>query len=235
MRTRTVGAIVTRDYRTAAVFERYGIDFCCGGDVALEEACRVAQVEPERVETDLARVAAAPPPPGDVDFTSWTLTRLVDHIRAVHHRYLRENTARIGAYGRKIAEVHGANHPELAEISSIYDEMAAALMTHLDDEEQVYFPAVKRAEASARAGRAVDAADAETLRKGVKELAAEHDEVGGALHRMRDLAMGYALPADACATYDLTFRSLRELEADVHKHVHLENNILLPRMAALAA
>lgn len=234
VREQTVGAIVTRDFRTAAVFESYGIDFCCGGDVALGDACRAARVEPERVEADLARVTAAPSTGRDHDFASWTLTRLIDHIKAIHHRYLRENTARTGAYARKIADVHGANHPELAEISALYDDTAAALMTHLDDEEQIYFPAVKRAEAAVRSGGAVDAADAATLRRGVEQLAAEHDEVGGALHRIRDLSMGYALPADACATYDLTFRSLQEFEADIHKHVHLENNILLPGMTALA-
>jgi regulator of cell morphogenesis and NO signaling len=233
IRTQAVGAIVTKDFRTAAVFERYGIDFCCGGDVALGEACRAARVDPARVEKDLASIAAAPPSARDADFASWTLTRLIDHIKAVHHRYLRENTARTGAYARKITEVHGAQHPELAEISATYDAMASALMAHLDDEEQVFFLAVKRAEASARAGEAVDPADAETLRTGAEQLAAEHDEVGGALHRIRDLSMGYALPADSCATYDLTYRNLEELEADIHKHVHLENNILLPRAAAL--
>lgn len=231
---RTVGGIVTRDFRTAAVFARYGIDFCCGGDVALAEACRAARVDPGRVEQDLARVATTPSTPHDHDFASWTLTRLIDHIKAIHHRYLRENAARTGAYARKITVVHGAQHPELATISATYDEMAAALMAHLDEEEQVFFPAVKRAEAAARAGAAVDPAVAEALLGGVERLAAEHDEVGGALHRIRDLSMGYALPGDACATYALAFRSLQELEADVHKHVHLENNILLPRTAELA-
>ena len=234
IREQTVGAIVTDDFRAAAVFERYGIDFCCGGNIALAEACHAARVDPARVEQDLARVAATARAPRDDDYASWTLTRLVDHIKAVHHRYLRENTARTGVYARKIAEVHGAHHPELGEISAIYDDMAAALMTHLDDEEQVFFPAVRRAEAAARAGEAVDPADAEALREGAKQLAAEHDEVGGALHRIRDLSMGYALPADSCATYALAFRSLQEFEADIHKHVHLENNILLPRMADLA-
>lgn len=234
LRTQTVGAIVTRDFRTAAVFEHYGIDFCCGGDVALGDACGAARVDPARVEDDLASVTAAPLTARDDDFASWTLARLMEHIQAVHHTYLRENTARIGAYAHKIAEVHGAHHPELTEISATYDDMAAALATHLDDEEQAFFPAVVRAEAAAGAGEAVDPADAEALRKGVEQLAAEHVEVGGALHRIRDLSMGYALPADACTTYELTFRSLQELEADIHKHVHLENNILLPGMAALA-
>lgn len=234
LRTLTVGAIVTRDFRTAAVFERYGIDFCCGGDVALDDACRAARVDAAQVENDLASVAATPPSARDDDFASWTLARLIEHIQAVHHTYLRENTARIGAYALKIAEVHGAHHPELAEISTVYDAMAAALVTHLDDEDKVFFPAVTRAEAAAGAGEAVDPADAEVLRRGVEQLAAEHVEVGGALHRIRDLSMGYALPADACTTYDLTYRNLQEFEADIHKHVHLENNILLPGMAALA-
>jgi len=205
LRTQTVGAIVTRDYRTAAVFERHGIDFCCGGDVALGDACVAARVDLEQVQKDLAHATATAPAAHDDDVTSWTLTQLIDHIDAAHHTYVREDAPRIGALARKI------------------------------EEERVFFPAVKRAEAATRAGEAVDPADADTLRTGVGQLAAEHDEVGGALHRIRDLAMGYALPPDACATYELTFRSLREFEADIHRHVHLENNVLLPGMAALIA
>ena len=230
----TVGDIVTGDFRTAAVFERHGIDFCCGGDVALGDACRAAHVDPARVEQDLARVAATPATPRDHDFASWTLTRLIDHVKAIHHGYVREHAPRTGAYARKITEVHGAQHPELAEVSATYDAMAAALLAHLDEEEQAFFPAVKHAEAATRAGETVDPAVAEALRRGVELLAAEHDEVGDALHRIRDLSMGYALPADACATYALTYQRLRELEADVHTHVHLENNILFPRTLALA-
>jgi len=234
LRTQTVGAIVTKDFRTAAVFERYGIDFCCGGDVALADACSAARVDPAQIESELSTVAAAPSTARDDGFASWTLAHLIEHIQAVHHTYVRDNTARIGAYARKIAEVHGAQHPELAEISAVHDDMAAALVMHLDDEDQAFFPAVLRAEAAAAAGEAVDPADAEALRRGVEQLAAEHVEVGGALHRIRDLSLGYALPADACTTYDLTFRNLQEFEADIHKHVHLENNILLPGMVALA-
>ena len=125
--------------------------------------------------------------------------------------------------------VHGDAHPELARIAAACDGMATELTAHLEREEEVVFPAIKRAEAAGRAGSAPEAGDAETIARGVEALAREHEEVGAALHGIRDLAMGYGLPADACATYVLTYQRLQAFEADLHKHVHLENNILFPR------
>ena len=168
----------------------------------------------------------------DTDYASWTLTRLIDHIRAIHHAYVRANTAQTAAYARKITAVHGDQHPELAQIADSFDQMAIELMAHLEDEEEVVFPAVKRAEAAGRAGSAPDAADAETVARGIEALVREHEQVGAALHHIRDLAMGYGLPPDACATYSLTYERLQAFEADLHKHVHLENNILFPQAGA---
>ena len=107
--------------------------------------------------------------------------------------------------------------------------MATELMAHLEEEEAVVFPAIKRAEAAGRAASAPEAADAETIARGVEVLVREHEQVGAALRDIRDLAMGFGLPADACATYVLTYQRLQAFEADLHKHVHLENNILFPR------
>jgi regulator of cell morphogenesis and NO signaling len=163
--------------------------------------------------------------------SDWTLTRLIDHIKAIHHGFARANAAQTGAYARKIAEVHGEQHPELARIAVAFDEMASELTAHLVHEEQVVFPAIKRAEAAGRTGSAPEAADAETIARGVEALAREHERFAAALSEIRDLAMGYGLPYDACATWSLTWERLRAFEADLHKHFHLENDVLFPRAA----
>jgi len=226
--TTKVGDIVAGDYRTAAVFEKHGIDFCCGGSVTLAAACAEKAIDPAALAREL-EAATNVPARRDQDYASWTLTRLIGHITAIHHAYVKANTARNAAYARKIAAVHGDAHPELARIVTLFDNMATALMVHLKREEEVVFPAIKRAEAAGRDGSAPEAGDVETIAHGVEALVREHDEVGAALHEIRDLAMGYGLPSDACATYVLTYQRLQAFEADLHKHVHLENNILFRR------
>jgi regulator of cell morphogenesis and NO signaling len=226
--TTQVGDIVAGDYRTAAVFEKHGIDFCCGGAVTLAAACVAHGVDPCVLLREL-EAATRTPARQAADYGNWTLTRLIDHVKAIHHAYVRANVAQTAAYARKIADVHGGQHPELAEIVAAFDQMATGLMAHLEQEEEVVFPAVKRAEAAGRNGSTPEAADAETIARGIEALVREHEQVGAALHHIRDLAMGYGLPPDACATYSLTYERLQAFEADLHKHVHLENNILFPR------
>ena len=228
--TTKVGEIVAADYRTAAVFEKHGIDFCCGGSVTLAAACAEKAIDPAALAREL-EAATSVPARRDQDYANWTLTRLIDHITAIHHAYVKANTAQNAAYVDKIAAVHGDAHPELAQVAAVFDEMAAELMAHLKREEEVVFPAIKRAEAAGRAGAPAEGEDAKTIAHDLAALVREHDEVGAALHEIRDLAMGYGLPSDACATYVLTYQRLQAFEADLHKHVHLENNILFPRAA----
>lgn len=229
----TVGDIVTADFRTAAVFERHGVDFCCGGATTLGEACAARRLDPAALARELA-AATNTPPTRDQDYASWSLTRLIDHIERAHHTYVRENMAQNAAYARKIADVHSDHHPELVGVAAAFGAVAAALDTHLEEEEQVVFPAIRRAEAAAEAGAAVAAEDAATVADGLASLTRDHEEVGAALHGIRDLAMGFALPPDACATYALTYQRLKAFEADIHKHVHLENNVLFPGAARFA-
>ncbi len=209
------------------------MDFCCGGATTLGAACAERRLDPAALARELEAVTSTPPA-RDQDFASWSLTHLTDYIERAHHTYVRENTARNAAYARKIADVHGDHHPELVSIAAAFDGIAAALTTHLKEEEQVVFPAIRRAEAAAEAGLPVTTEDAATIADGLASLARDHDEVGAALHQIRDQAMGYAVPPDACATYTLTYQQLKAFEADLHKHVHLENNVLFPGAARYA-
>jgi regulator of cell morphogenesis and NO signaling len=228
----TIGEIVSTDFRTATVFEGYGIDFCCGGKVALAAACSKKGLDLVAVLSELASLADEP-----VDrsrnYSSWSLPFLADYIVNTHHVYLKENDGQIAAYARKIAEVHGANHPEVVRIAVIFEKIAADMVGHLQEEEEAFFPALKRADAARAAGTMPDGRDRETIRTSLIRLQREHEEIGDAIHEIRSLSNDYALPSDACNTFMLTYRKLREFEDDLHKHVHLENNILFPKAAAL--
>ena len=232
MAAQTIGDLVARDYRAAQVFEKYGIDFCCGGKVALSTACQEKGIDSAQLLRELEQ-AAAQPVDRSQNYAAWDLPFLADYIVNTHHAYLKEQTGTIAAYAHKIAEVHGAHHPEVIKIAEIFDTIAADLTLHLREEEEVLFPAVRKLAGLAQAGSAHDAADREALRASLKALSHEHDEIGAAIHAIRHLAKDYQIPVGVCNTFMVTYSKLKEFEDDLHKHVHLENNILFLKAAEL--
>jgi regulator of cell morphogenesis and NO signaling len=222
---KTIGEIVAEDYRTAQVFENHGIDYCCGGQVTLQVICLEKGIDPATIAEEIESVKKEQIARNQ-NYASWDLSFLIDYIVNVHHTYLRENTEQIAGYTRKIASVHGAHHPEVIEIASIFDKIATDMMVHLKEEEDEFFPAVKRVEAAGKSGKAPSPDDMEKIRHSLETLVEEHEEIGEAIHKIHHLANGYAIPDDVCNTFTVTYRKLKEFEDDLHKHVHLENNIL---------
>lgn len=232
MGNKTIGEIVADDFRTAPVFENHGIDFCCGGQVALATVCTEKGLDLAGIAAELAAVRSEPAG-RDQNYSSWALPFLADYIVNTHHAYLKENDGQIAAYARKIAGVHGAHHPEVIRIAAIFDKIATDMTGHLKEEEEVFFPALKQAYAARIAGATPEATDRETIRVSLMRLHREHEEIGDAVHTIRHLSKEYAIPDDVCNTFMLTYQKLREFEDDLHKHVHLENNILFPKAAEL--
>jgi len=228
----TIGEIVAADFRTAKVFENHGIDFCCGGKVALAATCTGKGIDLAAITRELEAVQSEPVERSQ-NYSSWALPFLADYIVNTHHVYLKENDGDIAAYARKIADVHGARHPEVIQIAAIFDKIATDMAVHLKEEEEVFFPAVKRADAAGIAGNTPDAKDRETIRDSLLRLHREHEEIGDAVHTIRHLSKDYAIPGDVCNTFMVTYQKLKEFEDDLHKHVHLENNILFPKAAEL--
>lgn len=230
--TATIGETVAADYRTAEVFEAHGIDFCCGGKITLATICREKGIDPAVLLHEIESIKDK-----QIDrsqnYTAWELPFLADYIVNTHHVYLKENDDQIAAYARKIAGVHGAHHPELIEIASIFDKIASDMAIHLKEEEEVFFPAVKRVDAARKAGNVPEATDREVIKTSLAKLGHEHEEIGDAVHTIRHLSKEYAIPDDVCNTFMVTYQKLKEFEDDLHKHVHLENNILFPKAAAL--
>ena len=231
---KTVGEIVATDFRTAKVFEKYSIDFCCGGKVPLTEICEKKGFDINTIVNELEAVQSEPAERSQ-NYSAWALPFLIDYIVNTHHLYLKENDEQIAAYARKIADVHGGNHPEVINITVVFDKIAADLATHLIEEEDVFFPAVKRVKAAMIAGLTPETGDLELIRVSLIRLHSEHQEIGGAVHTIRHLSNNYAIPDDACNTFMLTYRKLKEFEDDLHKHVHLENNILFPKVTAIVS
>jgi regulator of cell morphogenesis and NO signaling len=228
----TVGEFVAEDYRTAEVFEKYGIDFCCGGKVALSEVCREKGIDPAAIQQEIEALQSTPLDRGQ-NYSAWEPSFLADYIVNTHHSYLKENLEQIAVYARKVARVHGVNHPEVIEIAEIFDKIATDMAAHLREEEEIFFPAIKRIDAARKAGMEPGMKDLAVIRDSLEKLDKEHTEIGDAVHAIRALSKDYAVPADACNTFMVTYQKLREFEDDLHKHVHLENNILFPKAAGL--
>lgn len=228
----TIGEIVAADYRTAKVFESHGIDFCCGGKIALSAICQEKGINPDTLLREIETIKNE-----HIDrsqnYTSWELPFLVDYIVNTHHAYLKENDDQIASYARKIAGVHGAHHPEVIEIATIFEKIATDMAAHLREEEEVFFPAIKRAYAERKTGNTPSQEDCNVIRESLAKLGREHEEIGDAIHTIRHLSKDYALPEDACNTFMITYQKLKEFEDDLHKHVHLENNILFPKASQL--
>ncbi|WP_020674856.1 iron-sulfur cluster repair di-iron protein [Geopsychrobacter electrodiphilus] len=230
--SKTIGAFVAEDYRTAEIFEKYGIDFCCGGQATLASTCQEKALDPDKVLQEI-EAARKEPLQRNENYTAWPLPFLIDYIVNTHHVYLKENDEQIAAYAHKIAEVHGAHHPEVIKIAEIFEKIAADMAAHLVEEEEVFFPAIKRAEAAVRSGSNPDTKDSILIKSELAKLHREHEQIGDAIHRIRHLARDYAIPADVCNTFVVTYRKLKEFEDDLHKHVHLENNILFSKAEQL--
>jgi regulator of cell morphogenesis and NO signaling len=227
--TTTVGDIVAADFRTAGVFERFGIDFCCGGRRSVADACRAAAADPAA----LAQALQALPPIGGSgdDVARWPLDRLIDHIETKHHTYVRSAISTIGRYLAKLVEVHGARHPELARIAAAFDQLGAELLQHMMKEEYVLFPYVR--ELAEREGCGRIPSPFGSVENPIRMMEREHREAGDELRLIRELTNGYAPPPDGCTTYRVCFAELAEFEADLHRHVHLENNVLFPKALEL--
>jgi len=224
----TIGEFVAEDYRTAKVFEKYGIDFCCGGKVALSAVCEEKGIDIDAILREIEEVRSEPLERGH-NYAAWEQSFLADYILNTHHAYLKENLEQMVMYTGKIAGVHGAKHPEVIEIARIFFRIATDMAVHLREEEEVFFPAVKRIDAALKAGAEPDGGDMALIAESLEKLKDEHEEIGDAVHAIRRITRDYTIPDDVCNTFMLTYRKLKEFEEDLHKHVHLENNILFPK------
>ena len=221
----TLADLVTEQPARARELERRTLDYCCGGQRTLAEACADQGLDVAEAIAALAAVDVGEVP-------SWANlgpAELVDHLEATHHAYLHAELPRLGALADKVAEVHGARHPELAEIQRAYPTIRAELEPHLAKEERVLFPMIRELAAATTA----PTFHCGSLANPIRMMLLEHDRAGELLASLRAITAGFEPPADACASYQNLYRSLAEVEADTHLHVHKENNVLFPAVLAL--
>ncbi len=222
--TKSVRDLAVEVPHATRVFEKIGIDYCCGGHRSLEEACARANVSVDDVARALDAQSAVPSGPPR-DWRSAPISELVDHIVDQHHAYVKSEAPRLQALLAKVVGVHGKNHPELRHVQAAFGELANELASHLMKEEQILFPYLRQAAGNKGCGPTCFG----SVQNPIRVMMMEHDGAGEKLREMRQVTNNYALPQDACVSYGTLFSALQEFEKDLHEHIHLENNILFPR------
>lgn len=226
--TRSLSEIVSLDVRAGAIFDRLGLDYCCGGARTLGEGCRQRGLSVERVvaEIEALEVASRVTPVEDCP-------GLVDHIVNRHHAYVRTSIPVIQQHLMKVSAAHGARHPELTEVQAQFSAVAQDLLQHMVKEEMVLFPYIcALADAVDRNGPPPPDMFG-TVQNPIRMMEIEHQEAGDGLSALRELTRGYEAPDDACDTYRMVLGELAAFEQDLHEHVHLEDNVLFPRAVEL--
>jgi regulator of cell morphogenesis and NO signaling len=226
---KTVRELALESPAATRVLEKLGVDYCCRGDQTLEQACRAANLSIEQVLASLEAVKQTPSPASDLDWQRESLADLIAHINRTHHKFVRETVARLGPLFQKVCDAHGKNHPELLRMKATFDDLTQELTMHLMKEEMVLFPYVIRLEEAVIQDEPVVPPPFGTVQNPVSMMRHEHDSAGIALRVLREASGGYTPPPDACASYQALYQALAEFEADLHQHIHLENNILFPR------
>lgn len=231
---KTVRELALENPAATRVFEKLGIDYCCGGNQSLEQACRAANLPIDQVRDSLEMAEQAARPTQEAhDWQIEPLTDLIAHINSTHHKYTREEIARLGPLFVKVCSVHGQNHPELVKMRTAFTGLAQELTTHMMKEEMVLFPYITRMEEAVIQREPVLPPPFGSVQNPVSMMEHEHESAGAALRAMRAASSGYVAPPDACVSYQTLYKALAEFEADLHQHIHLENNILFPRAIAM--
>jgi regulator of cell morphogenesis and NO signaling len=228
--TTTIAEIVNQNIRTAPVFKKYGLDFCCGGNKELSAACEERGADMNKVLAELDLVFNASKP--EIDFEAMPANELVQYITDKHHAYIYSNGPVTAELIDKVARVHGERHPETIEIANLFKKLLSDLHHHMVKEEQILFPYILK----------LTRMDSKDLNLGqitpfvanpIRVMEMEHDDAGNMLNRLNELSRGYSPPSDGCNSFKAAYAQLEDMENDIHMHVHLENNVLFPKAVQL--
>jgi regulator of cell morphogenesis and NO signaling len=228
---KTLAEIVTDNIRSAIVFEEYGLDFCCKGNRSLKVACSDKNLDMQKVVNELTNLSHNGN--GKENPNDWQLDFLVDYIINNHHQYVRRMIPVITLHADKVASVHGKNHPETLRIADLFLAVREELEMHMMKEERILFPQIKQMVLTQKENSQFFPPPFGTIQNPIRMMEFEHTSAGDALSQIKELSNNYTHPDDACNTFKALYSELKEFEEDLHKHIHLENNILFPKSIEL--
>ena len=230
---RTIREIALATPATTRVFEEFKIDYCCGGRRSIEDACSAAGIDPAILTERIAAVISQQNGVDSEHPEDKKPTELIGYIIAKHHIFTAEELARLTPLMKKVVDRHGDHHPELAELQKIFIELAGSLIPHMRKEEGVLFPYIQMLEAAETGLTPAPMSHFGTVQNPIRMMMSEHDDDGERLRQMRELTRDYTLPEGACPSFTALYAGLEDLERDLHRHIHLENNVLFPAAVKL--
>ncbi len=228
---KTVAEVVAENIKTAHVFKKHGIDFCCGGGITIEKACKRNHADYSILKKELEDIDAIVSKA--YDYNSWDLSFLIDHIQNVHHTYVEENIPLLVQYANKVAKVHGHHYAEVVKIDKLFAEVANELTMHMKKEELILFPYIKQMVKAEKEGTPPTKSHFGTVKNPIQLMEDEHENAGNIFKEIARLSNNYTPPENACNTFRALYAKLEEFEQDLHQHIHLENNILFPKAIQL--
>jgi len=230
---KTVAQIVTENIKTADIFKKNGIDFCCGGNVKVQEICAKKGVDYAYIKEEIINLGNQPS--NAHDFASWDLDFLTDYIINTHHKYVTEANNLIIQYSDKVAKVHGHHYNEVVEINRLFHALADELNMHMHKEEMILFPYIKSLAVANKNNDKVTPPPFVTIQNPINMMEAEHTDAGEILGKIAELSNNHTPPPEACNTFKALYAKLEEYQNDLFQHIHLENNILFPKAIKLEA
>ena len=230
-KAKTLSEIAIENFKYAEIFEKYELDFCCNGNVNFSEACKNKGIDEDKLTNELNSIGITKVK--TEKYEDWKLDFLVDYIVNTHHSYVAESIPQINDHLNKVIEKHSEAHPELKDIREYFSVVYKDLQMHMMKEERILFPYIKHM-ALVKDGKATNEAPYfGTVQNPIRMMEEEHINAGDIFKSIREKSNNYNIPDDACATFNMTMNELKEFEEDLHKHIHLENNLLFPKSIQL--
>jgi len=226
-----IGELVAKNYKTASVFKKHKIDFCCNGNRTISEACERKNIDTATLINELQNTFINQEQ--NIDFNAWELDLLADYIEKTHHRYVVAKIEEIKPFLNKVVRVHGEHNPELKEIEILFNQSAQELSPHLQKEEMILFPFIRHMVVAKLQEKPMVQPHFGTVENPITMMKHEHQNEGERFEKIAELSDNYNPPSHACNTYRVTFALLKEFEDNLHQHIHLENNILFPKAIEL--
>lgn len=226
-----VGDLVSENYRLASYFTEQKIDFCCNGNRSLETVCSQKKLPLDGMLSEITTLLETKP--NEPNYQLWDIGFLSDFIYQNHHSYVEQKITEIKPFLDKICKVHGSEHPELLEIKSLFEASAGELTAHMKKEELILFPYFKSLVVAEQNGTPPASRQFNSVESPIAKMHEDHNNEGERFREIEKLTNDYTPPSDACGTYRVTFSLLKEFQEDLHKHIHLENNILFKKAIAL--
>lgn len=223
----TIAQCVANNYQTATVFKKHKIDFCCGGKISISEACQKNKVDEEPLLQELNEVTQQKSQEDAAE--TYELDKLAKYIVEKHHTYVRQRIPEIEPFLDKVVRVHGEKHPELKKVQENFQAVKEELLNHMQKEEKVLFPYIEQMMEAKKNNAQLEPPFFGTIKNPINMMEMEHESAGNAFKEIREITNDLTPPDSACNTYRVTFSLLDEFENDLHRHIHLENNVLFPK------